>query len=317
MSDTMPKVLLAPNEQIEFDSEHLKWPLLGSRKYDGNRNVILAGEFRTRSMKFQANVLLGRHFKEIVEYAKSMGTVFDGELWSPSLTFTQLQEIVRARSVSIPDHVGFYVFDVMTKTQWVDGGEGVYRYRNETLREILEKFKFPRVFHVEQEEMTTPEEAEKAFDDFLTEGYEGLMLRSADGLYKHNRATHREGIIFKFKNFRTDDAQIVGATEMQKMKAEVRHGERERDVQGHLKRTHKQEDYEPADTIGSLIVKMKNGVEVGIGLGKRDSMEKKKIWEQYKRGELVGKWVEFSWMPHGTKDKPRIGKLERFRPDLD
>lgn len=313
----MNKVLLAPNDKVDFDSSFLHWPMYGSRKYDGNRNLLYKGQFYSRTLKPQPNIYLNLTFQQLIEYSKKNNLVFDGELWSPTMTFSELQSIIRADDANIPTHVGFYIFDMMTENEWENENEPCYRIRYEMLMKILRDNNFSNVFLIEQEMMYTPEEAEKAFEDFITEGYEGLMLRSLHGRYKHNRASLKDDIIYKFKEFQTDDAVIVDVVQGKQMKSSVKNSEREIDEQGHTKRSHKKDDYELADTSGSLIVKMKDGTEVGIGFGKQDAEEKKKIWEQHKAGGIIGKWIEFSWMPHGTKDKPRIGKLERFRPDLD
>lgn len=309
------KVLLAPNEQVPFDSPFLKWPMFGSIKFDGNRCLLWRDKLLSRTLKEQPNNNLAKHFREILDFAKKNKFVFDGEIWSPKLQFNELQEIIRAFDKPIPDHVGFYVFDVIGEAEWENGTEKPYQERNNQLSRIIRSEKFSHVKHVEQIALKGPEQAESFFNEMIDAGHEGIMVRSMDGKYKHNRASHKQGIIFKFKNYVTEDAVIIECVEQMQMTEAYANSDRGKDEMGRTKRSHRQDDFEPADTLGSLVVRMKDGSEVGISLGRRDAAERKQMWKDRKK--LIGRWVEFSFMPHGSKDVPRIGKLERFRTDLD
>lgn len=309
------KPLLSPNEQVPFDSPFLKYPMFGSIKFDGNRCLLWRDKLLSRTLKDQPNKNLAGHFKEILDYAKRNKVVFDGEIWSPKLTFTQLQEIIRAFDKPIPEHVGFYVFDMIPEKDWENDTEEVYVKRDTELAAVVSGNRFPHVHKVDQITLRGPEEAQAMFEKMIAEGHEGIMVRSPQAKYKHNRASHKQGIIFKFKNYITEDAQIIGFVEQVKMTEEYANSDRGETEDGHTKRSHRNEDFEPADTLGSLVVRMKDGTEVGVSLGKRDAAERKRMWKD--RKNLINLWVEISHMEHGAKDKPRIGKLERMRPDLD
>ena len=53
----MPKksVILAPNVQLPFDDPKVPYPALTSCKLDGNRFVLIDGEWLSRSLKPQGN----------------------------------------------------------------------------------------------------------------------------------------------------------------------------------------------------------------------------------------------------------------------
>jgi hypothetical protein len=101
-----------------------------------------------------------------------------------------------------------------------------------------------------------------------------------------------------------------------KLKQDV---ERTRDVLGHLERRFEQDLYEPAGMVGSFVVKNDDGeFKVKPGKGFNHYMLTS-WWQDYMQypEKWNGKHIEYKWMPHGTKDKPRIGSLVRFRSDLD
>jgi len=47
----------------------------------------------------------------------------------------------------------------------------------------------------------------------IDDGFEGIMLRSLDGMYKHGRSTLNEQILLKLKRFKDGEAQITGYSE--------------------------------------------------------------------------------------------------------
>lgn len=310
----MNGVLLAPNEAVPL--EHLVYPMLMSRKYDGNRLLILNGELLSRSLKPQPNQNLPRHLKDLVALSIQQGLVFDGELYDHDLSFPELQSVVRSFSQKITPGMKYYVFDVLTLSEWNSGKAGTFDHRQKRYHSLLFKYQPRHTEAVEQTWVTSPAKARSLYQKFLREGFEGGILRDPRGPYKHGRATVREGIMFKLKEFVTIDACITGFTQRRRMKDTVREGNRTRDAMGHLEQSHRKDDYEFTNEVGTVIVRTAEGAEVGVGWA--EGMKGKGLTISWKRRkEFLGKHVEIRYMRHGMKDLPRIGAIVRFRPDLD
>jgi hypothetical protein len=186
------------------------------------------------------------------------------------------------------------------------------------LWDFVEPRKFPNVEIVEHGYVVNPEQAKSTYEHFIGDGFEGIILRSGRAGYKNNRATLKEDIIYKFKEFVTIDGVIIEVTQGRKMREGI---ERTRDELGNLERSHKQEDYELADTMGCFMVKAKphwinKECVVGVNLAEgMDAETRRNFW--LNKDTLIGKHIEFKSMAIGSKNVPRIGRMVRFRPDLD
>lgn len=309
-----------PNEIVPFDHPFIEYPQLASTKFDGFRLISLCGEqLLSPKLKPFANLDLPNHFPRFLEHCRKNRLVTDGELWSPCLPFNELSSIVRSHHGYIPPEVAYYVFDIMTEEEWDNGTEKDYMSRYLNYSQTL--VGFSNIVPVEQCRVTSAEEAEEFFNKNLDAGQEGIVMRQLNAKYKHGRCTLKQDGMWKFKEFQTHDAVIIGVEEQMKLKQGVR---RTLDSLGHLERRYEQDLYEPAGMIGAFVCihKPEKGdmfsetfkVKPGKGM---NNEEKIRIWKDVLAGGVVGRHCEFKYMPHGTKDKPRIGSLVRFRPDLD
>jgi DNA ligase-1 len=310
---TPRQVLKGPNEIVPFDHSFIQYPQLASTKFDGFRCLNLCGEhLLSPALKEIPNANLRTHLAELLTMSKA-GLVTDGELWSPKLTFQELQSIIRSYDKPIPEHVGYYIFDLMTAEEWDDGTENEFLQRYIDYKKMIA---FPHVVPVEQWHIRNAQEAEDFFNGQLELSQEGMILRQPHARYKHGRATTKQDFLWKFKEFVTHDAMIVGVEEQMRLREGV---ERTRNIVGHLERRYEQELYEPAGKVGAFIVEHDGQqFKVKPGKGQNDYIKTSwwNDWKQYPE-KWRGKHVEYKHMPHGAKDKPRIGSLVRFRPDLD
>lgn len=301
-------VLLAPNQLP--DPATLTYPLLASVKLDGRRCLLQNGKFLSRTMKAQPNVNLYGHLAEIAAYSKSHGIAFDGELYSHELTFSELESVFKSGTAPIPPSVKFHVFDIVPNAAQKNMG---FRDRLAMLEDLVMLKCWPNVWFVHHDQYCNAKQVQAMYEDALSEGYEGLMLRDPKGLYKHGRATLREGIIFKMKPFITLDAKVIGFEQGQRLKAGI---ERKTNELGRTAKTYKAEDHEPDDTMGALRVRDEQGREFSLGWGRGWTHAKRKeLWNN--RSSLLGEWVEFRCMGVGEKDLPRMPQLIRFRDRKD
>lgn len=315
-----------PNEILPFDHPAIIYPQLASTKMDGFRLLNYCGEqLVSPALKPFPNQEMNEHLKELLQFCKVARIVTDGEFWSPECTFQELQSIVRSHNKPIPDHVKYYIFDTMSEENWNNGTEMPFICR---YLEAMQTMNFGNCIPVEHYYMMNSTEAQDKFDAAIEAGEEGIILRQPTAKYKHGRTTENQDGMWKFKEFVTHDAVIVGFEQAERMRDGIA---RTMDAQGKLERTYRQEDYTPIDMVGAFIVE-NVPFEGGIGYGNtsfsgspkqfkvkpgkgHDNEWKRCAW--YQRLVLMGKHVEYRYMPHGTLNKPRIGSLVRMRPDLD
>ena len=306
------KPMKAPNEILAFTDPRIRYPLLGSVKYDGFRMLNMSGDtLVSPALKPIPNKNLKLHLNNFLEYCRLNHLVTDGELWCESMEFSELSSVIRSHNKPIPDDLCYYMFDIKTNLGWNSESEEHYVYR---MKAYMGLPRFPHVSPVVQQYIKSAAEAQEMFDGVIEHGGEGIILRDPCVPYKHGRCTTNENGMWKFKEFETHDAVIVRFEEQMKLKEGV---ERTRDQTGHLEREHSQQCYQPAGTLGAVVVNWQ-GHDFKVKPGKGyDSFSKKRIWEEYVStpNGYIGQQCEFKYMPHGTKDKPRIGSLVRFRFD--
>lgn len=144
----------------------------------------------------------------------------------------------------------------------------------------------------------------------LAAGHEGVMLRRADGRYKHGRSTEREAILLKMKRFEQLEAEIVDAVELQ------RNGnEQERDALGHAKRSSAKEGKTAGGMLGALVctgIGAFVDIEFQIGSGYTET-QRRELWDMHQRGELCGHLVRYKAQPIGGQERPRFPVFEALR----
>jgi DNA ligase-1 len=144
----------------------------------------------------------------------------------------------------------------------------------------------------------------------ISEGYEGVMLRTPDGPYKCGRSTAKEAYLLKLKRFEDSEATIVGYEERMHNNNEL-----DFDAFGYAKRSSHKANLVPANTLGALKVKdIKSGKEFNIGTGFDDAM-RKMIWDG--QDSYLGKIVVYKHQPSGSDELPRFPVFKGFRNSID
>jgi DNA ligase-1 len=309
----MKSVILAPNEQIEFDDPRIRYPMLGSVKFDGTRCVCVDGELLTRNMKPQKNKNLYRHLAPMVAASKRLGLVFDMELYDHTLScHGDHTSILAAHDKPIPESMIAHYFDCIPIEDWRRGSGG-HPFSERIARAWDVAFGEPWIQPVAHRPIKHEQDARFTFADAVGLGYEGIMLRCPNGLYKHGRATIKESNILKFKAFETMDGEIIEVMQRRKMKDGL---DRTLTPTGHMERIHTKDSFDLDEMVGAFKVRFEDGTvsEANYGRG-FDHETRRKHWEE--RVSLVGRCVEVRHLPHGAKDGVRIGTLVRFRPDKE
>ncbi len=280
------------------DFKILQYPLFASPKLDGIRAVVLNSRLVSRKLLDIPN----KHIFSQLSRAEFNG--LDGELIVGSPT---ADDVYRVTNSAVMGHGGtpdatFYIFD------WHDMAER-YSTRLDALRRQVDEWKHDDLVrnmarrlngegqinivvhehvHINDEDALLEYEAKQ-----IALGYEGLILRSGLGVYKHGRSTAREQYMLKVKRFKDSEAIVLGIVE------EMHNGnEAETDNLGRTKRSKAKAGLTGKGTMGALAVRdITSGVEFEIGTGFTAADRARMDW--------VGKIVKYKHFPVGVKDKPR------------
>lgn len=301
MTETI-KVMLASGIT---DYNKLRFPKLASKKLDGIRCIINNGVVYSRSGKS----IRSKAVQELFGYAVLEG--LDGEIiYGPPNAhnvFNVTTSFVMSESIPegmVKENVHFYVFDYLNDFD-------AFQKRNKTASGLVEYAKDDlarNVSLVEQVIVNNMEELLAFEQKALEEGYEGVMLRSLTGKYKHGRATESSQDLLKVKRFTDDEASVVGFEELMHNANEAKTNEL-----GYTERSGHKENLVGMGTLGALCCVTKEGIPFKIGTG-FDAATRKKLWEE--RESLVGQLVKYKHFPIGVKEAPRLPVFLGWR-DLD
>ena len=143
-------------------------------------------------------------------------------------------------------------------------------------------------------------------EQWLSQGFEGVMLRSPSGRYKFNRSTLKEQILLKLKRFQDTEATVVGFEALERNQNEAR-----TNVLGLTERSSSKEGKVADSTLGKLLVEHPSFEPFSIGSGFGSSL-RQEIWDNQSR--YLGQKVKFKYLPIGTMHKPRHPIFLGFRP---
>lgn len=274
----------------------IKYPVYAQPKLDGIRCLIIDGKAYSRNLKLIPN-------KHIQAKLAGLLYAFDGELILKSGDFNNVQSGIMSES-GTPDFE-YIVFDMHDIASWT------YATRLATLeltfadREFL--LKNPMVKLINTKRVHDEYELSSWYRDWLDAGYEGAVVRSFDGLYKHGRSTLKQGWMLKLKNFNDDEALVTGFEELM-------HNENgpELNELGAQVRSAHQDNLAPGNTLGALVCEYR-GVSFKIGTG-FDQATRKKIWDN--RGKYIGQLVTFKFQELSKYNVPRFPVFKGWRTDI-
>lgn len=295
------------------DIQSLQYPIYLSPKIDGIRGIIVNGELRSRTLKKIPN--------EEVFAALSRPELngFDGELVYGKPTDERLcgntnSLVMSIRKTPVWENFYYYVFDNIEKR---------HEPFSERYKSILERINnlpddLKRIVKVVPHRLvTSPSDLLMMEDQYLEMGYEGVVLRNPNSLYKENRTTLRDNNAFKLKRFQDSECLIVG------MEEEM-HNTNAQEVNelGNLARSKRAEGLIGKATMGAVICKdisdprfadVTFKISGGVGI---DHALRKEMWEN--QHNIIGKQIwKYKFFNRGIKDKPRHPKLVSERNPID
>src|SRR5579859_6030776 len=284
----------------------VRYPVLGSFKYDGVRAEVQNGKVVSRNLEPIPN----RHVQKLFGRPELEG--LDGELIvgdprESDVVFRRTSSAVMTAFGTPPVmFYGFDCFDVrLVFNRRLQIAERCMRKARRALPHYAFDAQRPNVVQsclqlVQHVQLNNDEELLAFEREALRAGYEGIMLRDPFGMYKQGRSTLREGGLIKVKRFKDGEAVVIGFQElMHNANAQ------QRDKLGRSKRSTHKTGMMPMGVLGNLLVRdCKTKVTFNIGSG-FTAEERKQLWETA-RNRLMNRVVKYKYFPTGDRKSTRL-----------
>lgn len=168
-------------------------------KLNGNRCIVNIKTKEMYSRKRKQITSIPDIIDKIVDACKNINKDIiwvDGELYSKELTFNEIQSIIRQKNQvsELASKIKYNIFDVMSKKEWKE--------RKKYLDKIVtnERVNVLKIFEIDINEI------EKYNQQFVKDGYEGVIIRLPDYSYEQKRSS---GLI-KYKTFIDEEFKVIG-----------------------------------------------------------------------------------------------------------
>lgn len=264
--------------------ELIRYPVWASPKIDGVRCIFFGGVAYSRTLKPFPNP----YVQEFARAFKTELDKIDGELVVGSPTDPNcMQASMKVMSKSEKVDFTFYAFDIVSETREFDRRQTELEAR---MRVFYSRYADAPIRMVMQSSMLDAGALAIYEAQQLEHGYEGVMVRRGEALYKHGRSTEREGGLVKLKRFEDAEAAVMGFEE---------------EVDKHGK---------PKGTLGALVAVNTHGTAFNIGTG-FTAAQRRDFWKN--RQSLYGKLVTYKFFNHGVVEAPRHPVFRCFRTELE
>lgn len=290
---------------VDFDADKAVYPYLATPKVDGIRFLMVGGRALSRSFKPIKNA----HIQAVL--SKHLPDGIDGELTCGDSFGASTSAIMSSRGQ--PAFVA-WIFDFVTSGDAYRSPGGpledplrvAYVTRLARLKEwygtVAGSLPFQCRVLADPVDITCADQVTSASQTFVDQGFEGAILRSPSGRYKCGRATLKENIILKVKDFVDAEAVVIGFVELMHNGNEALP-----DAFGRSKRSTAKAGKEGGGTLGALLVKARGDhfpadtvFKIGTGF---DAQQRREIWEH--QAKYMGALAKYKFMRQGVKDKPR------------
>lgn len=201
IDESVPSPMLAHDYLKRGKS--ITFPCFVQRKFDGTRCVAMPGKGL-----FSRNRKSYPHLEHITKEINRLpaNIIFDGELYSDTLTFQEIVGLVKRVSLKAGDEekqqqIKYFVYDIIS--------DAPYEQRLANLQMLFARYKFKNLVLVKTDLCESEEKMKELHAQYVAEGYEGIMLRNKSGAYKNARSIDLQ----KYKCFLDSEFEITGYKE--------------------------------------------------------------------------------------------------------
>lgn len=283
--------------------DEIKFPIYASPKLDGIRAIIKDGVVLSRTLKPIPN----KYIQEVLgkpAYNRLDGELIVGESYHPNVMQATTSGVMSIEGE--PEFI-YFVFDRWSEDPYV---HTPFHERYRMLCNDMDYVDTPNIRVLEQTLVKEESHLLRLEEEFLAKGWEGVMIRSVNGIYKHGRSTNKEGYLLKLKRFSDAEAYVVGVEELL-------HNDNEavRNSLGLLERSTHMENKRKSGMLGSLVCRdIETGIEFNIGTGISEA-QRKEFWDTQE--SIIGRVVKYKYFPVGVKEKPRFPVFLGWRNKID
>lgn len=145
--------------------------------------------------------------EELKDYLKKSKNILDGELYTNEMPFEELAGLIKKKKITDADkqkllNVKYHIYDIIDEDK-------KYKQRYDDIIKFLSDKDYKYVTAVPTYKANS-DNFKKFFGEFIELGYEGIMLRNIDGLYRCNYRSHD---LQKYKEFKEGEYIITGFKE--------------------------------------------------------------------------------------------------------
>ncbi len=287
--------------------EKLRFPQSVSAKYDGIRTLPRDNVLLSRTYTPLPNPYYQARFNQpelnFLDTEGVRGDPCDGDK-----VYNRTQSLIMTgpKKATHADDTALYAFDT-TDEQYASLP---FYDRLEITRKQVLRIGRSDVIFVEHTEVQNLAEFLAFEEKCLAQGFEGIMGRRIDGVYKHDRSTFKEHILLKLKRFEDIEAVITGFVE-----AETNLNVATKDAFGHTKRSSAKAGKVGNGRVGTFLVELGGRQDVPIPTGAFKHAELVEIWEN--QTKYLGKFLKIRHFPYGAKDGLRLPRALGFRDAMD
>lgn len=225
--------MLAKIYEDYVQKHKLKWPVFVQPKLDGVRcisylnmhgkniksadisNVIMY----TRKKKEYPNNKLNDNIRRellpilVKNYVNGESVYLDGELYCHGMKLQDINHYVRKGDIDEPDDIiRYWIYDLFYPSQKIK-----FEDRATTLVSLsTHTHNLQHICFVETLQIKNQQELDAQYQTYITDGYEGMMIRPSDGLYATSAkgsAGLRSKNLLKRKEVFTDEYEVVDWTQ--------------------------------------------------------------------------------------------------------
>ena len=209
INDCDKKVVFQPMLAKDFTKEKIKYPIASSVKLDGIRCIAKSDGLWTRTGK---PILSAPHIFESLKhlFEENEDLIFDGELYTSNkeVDFNTIVSCVRKTKPTQEDlnlseqYIEYHIYDLPSDPY-------PYIFRMTKLNTIISNLNDSNIKYVGYEVVNNEQQVKEKLSQYISEGYEGQMLRVLDSLYENKRSK----FLLKHKTFIDEEFTIIGYSE--------------------------------------------------------------------------------------------------------